>query len=609
MKTISLLCLAAITQASSVFLLNSTSYYSPDLTVATLHIDNESSPTKEPLPVTYMSLPATESSANELKATITGYLASDDVFSEHFLTTVVLGGPGHLSEEATQYLKSMGCESILVAEGPDLMPGPYLLHPSGAVTKVYRLYWDHNFAFVESVSEGSNGTYVPVTGLALADAYGALSIAVPSRLYYPQPTEEKPLSGKRLGVKDIYDLKGVRTSGGNRAYRDLVEPAPASALALQKLIDLGAVVIGKTKTTQFALGEKPTADYVDQLAPFNPRGDGYQHPQGSSAGTGAGLASYEWMDIATGSDTGGSVRLPAMANGLFGMRITNASLPLDGILPISAIFDTPGVLARSAKLLQAVHKKWYSAKSYSSYPKRLVLPEEFWPTINQTSMPLFDSFISKLATFLEADTVTINTNASFNAYSNTSAGLSAYIGLTYSNITNYDQYRLLAQPFKQQYQAKFGKSPYWNPQTRVRWERGATLPFSSYQSATLRYQTFQKWFRSTLTPSCESTLVLYPVGAGTEDYRDVYPNSPPSPIFGAGLPGNQMAVMAALPDYTVPIGERTYYSRVSERNETLPVTIGIVAAAGCDHMLMDLVADLADQGIIQGEVKTGRSMY
>jgi Asp-tRNA(Asn)/Glu-tRNA(Gln) amidotransferase A subunit family amidase len=575
----------------------------------TLHIGDAASLPKEPLPITYISLSEPDISENILKSTISSFLAVDDVFSEQFLTTLVLGGTGTLSAGPIGYLRSIGCTTILMAANADLMSGPYMLHPFGAAMKVYRLYWDHNFAFVGSVTEGPNGSYVPVTGLALTDAYGALSIAVPSRLYYPPPTADMPLSGKRLGVKDIYDLKGVRTSGGNRAYRDLTEPASESAQALQKLIDMGAVVIGKTKTTQFALEERPTADYVDQLAPFNPRDDGYQHPQGSSAGTGAGLASYEWMDIATGSDTGGSVRLPAMANGLFGMRITNASLPLGGILPISAIFDTPGVLARSAKLLQAVHKKWFPAKSYATYPKRIVLPEEFWPTVNGTSMPVFEAFISKLSTFLGADMVTMNTNASFNDYSNTTAGLSTYIGLTYSNITNYDQYRQLAQPFKQRYQAKFGKSPHWNPQTRVRWERGASLPFSSYQDATQRYQIFQKWFRSTLTPSCESTLVLYPMGAGTEDYRDIYPTSPPNPIFGAGLPGNQMAVMAALPDYTVPIGERTYFSRVTERNETLPVTIGIIAAAGCDHMLMDLIADLADEGIINGEVKTGSSMY
>jgi Asp-tRNA(Asn)/Glu-tRNA(Gln) amidotransferase A subunit family amidase len=605
MRFITILCFAATATATSVFQLNLTSYYSPDAVVAKVHVEKES--ITKSVPITYLSL-AQATSADKLNSTISGYLAQDDVFTKSFLETLVLGGTGVLSVDVKQYLESIGCMIILTAAVPALMPGPYLLHPSGGVTKVYKLYWDHNFAFVESVTEGSNGTYVPVTGLASTDAYGALSIAVPSRLYYPLPTEDKPLSGKRLGVKDIYDLKGVRTSGGNRAYRDLTEPALASAPALQRLIDMGAVVIGKTKTTQFALGERPTADYVDQFAPFNPRGDGYQHPQGSSAGTGAGLASYDFMDIATGSDTGGSVRLPAMANGLFGMRITNASLPLDGILPISAVFDTPGVLARSPKLLQAVHKKWYPARSYTTYPKRLVLPEEFWPTVNQTSMPIFTSFISKLATFLDATTTTINTNASFNAYSNTTAGLSTYIGLSYSNITNYDQYHLLAQPFRQRYRAKFGKSPYINPQTRVRWERAATLPLSSYQNATQRYQTFQSWFRSTLTPSCESTLVLYPMGAGTEDYRDIYPAAP-NPIFGAGLPGNQMAVMAALPDYTVPIGERTYFSRVSERNETLPVTIGIVAAAGCDHMLMDLVAELADEGIITSEVKTGSSMY
>jgi len=605
MRLASFLHFATIVEATTVFQLNSTSYYSPDLVAATLAFENERT---EAVPITYLSFAEPTLTAELLESTITSFLSHDDVYTEPYLSTLVLGGLGTLSDGAHAYVTSLGCTKIYSVVDVDLSSGPYLLHPSNAVTRVYRLYWDHNFAFVESVTEGPNGTFVPVTGLALTDAYGALSIAVPSRLYYPLPTEDKPLSGKRLGVKDIYDLKGVRTSGGNRAYRDLVNPAPESAAALQKLIDLGAVVIGKTKTTQFALGERPTADYVDQLAPFNPRGDGYQHPQGSSAGSGAGLASYNWMDIATASDTGGSVRLPAMANGLFGMRVTNASLPLDGILPISAIFDTPGVLARSARLLQAVHRRWYPAKVYTSYPKRIVLPDLFWPTVNGTSMHIFDSFISQLATFLDANLTTFNANASFNTYTNTSEGPASYIGSTYSDITNVDQYRDLGLPFREQYIAKFGRAPYWNPQTRARWNRAATLPTSSYTTAIERTKTFQSWFRETLTPTCESTLVLYPMGAGTEDYRDIYTTAPGG-IFAAGLPGNQMSVLAALPDYTIPIGERTYFSRVTERNETLPITIGMVAAAGCDHMLMDFVAELADAGIISGDVKTGSSMY
>jgi Asp-tRNA(Asn)/Glu-tRNA(Gln) amidotransferase A subunit family amidase len=604
--SIVLLLAAVVCQASTVFQLNGTSYYSPDLAATTLKF-SDALPLTKPTPFTYLSF-ADPVSSDALQSTVSNFLLNDDVFSESFLDMVIVGNSSFLSPDAENYVSSLGCTQLYKTESTSLMPGPYLLHPSGDVTKVYRLYWDSNFAFVESVTEGPNGTYIPVTGLALTDAYSTLSVAVPSRLYYPAPDATKPLSGKRLVVKDIYDLKGVRTSGGNRAYRELMEPAKENALALQKLIDLGAVVVGKTKTTQFALGERPTADYVDQLAPFNPRGDGYQHPQGSSSGTGAGIAAYEWLDFGTASDTGGSVRLPAQANGLFGMRITNASLPLEGIIPISPIFDTPGLLSRSAKLLQTAYKSWFPSLTYKVYPKRIILPEEFWPTVNRTSMPIYESFISSIAEFLGASIETINTNSSFNAYANTRNGISEYLGLTYSNITNYDQYRLLAVPFKEQYEAKFDKAPYWNPVTRSRWTRGASLPLESYQSATQHYETYGSWFRSKLMPTCEEALVLYPMGAGTEDYRDTY-NSPPSAIFAAGYPGTQMSVMAGVPDYTVPIGERTYFSRVTEREENLPVTIGIVAAAGCDAMLMDLVADLAEHGVIVGEVKTGSSMY
>jgi Asp-tRNA(Asn)/Glu-tRNA(Gln) amidotransferase A subunit family amidase len=608
MKFFSFLALAVAVEATTVFQSNEISYYSPDLVVTSLEFDQHLSSISAPKPITYLSFPNTTVTANTLNSTISNFLSTDDVFSVSFLETLVFASPTKLSSDAKSYLLELGCVTMYHVPSVPLMPGPYLLHPSRSITKVYRLYWDYNFAFMESVTDGLNGTHIPVTGIALTDAYSALSVAVPSRLYYPPPSSGKPLSGKRLAVKDLYDIRGLRTSGGSRAYRAMTDPAEDTAPALQKLIDLGAVVVGKTKTTQFALGERPTADYVDQLAPFNPRGDGYQHPQGSSCGTGAGVASYEWLDFGTGSDTGGSVRLPAQANGLFGMRITNASLPLTGILPLSPIFDTPGLLSRSARLLQIAYNAWFESKPYTSYPKRIVLPEEFWPTVNMTSMPIFTSFIEKLATFLDADVQNINTNSSFNAFSNTTGGISEYLGLTYSNITNYDQWRLLAVPFKTEYQAKFGKAPYWNPVTRARWTRGASLPLSSYNSAIDHYTVFQNWFRSTLTPSCESGLVLYPMSAGTEDYRDTY-ISAPSAIFGAGYPGTQMSVLAALPDYTVPIGERTYYSRITERNETLPVTVGIIAAAGCDGMLMDLVANLADSGVLVGEVKAGISMY
>ena len=113
------------------------------------------------------------------------------------------------------------------------------------------------------------------------------SVAVPSRLYYT-PSSDKPLAGVssrksfadthltelqklRLGVKDIFHLKGLRTSGGNRAFHDLYPPRNATGSALQRLIDMGAVIVGKMGTVQFANGDNPTADWVDFHCPFNPR--------------------------------------------------------------------------------------------------------------------------------------------------------------------------------------------------------------------------------------------------------------------------------------------------------------------------------------------------
>jgi Asp-tRNA(Asn)/Glu-tRNA(Gln) amidotransferase A subunit family amidase len=108
-------------------------------------------------------------------------------------------------------------------------------------------------------------------------------------------------------VKDIYDIQGLKTGCGNRAYYSLYAPAAVNSFAVNRLVELGAVIVGKTLTSQFANGETSTADWVDQFCPFNPRGDGYQDPSSSSSGSGASMGAYGWLDYAIGSDTGISV--------------------------------------------------------------------------------------------------------------------------------------------------------------------------------------------------------------------------------------------------------------------------------------------------------------
>ncbi len=128
------------------------------------------------------------------------------------------------------------------------------------------------------------------------------TVAVPSRHYFKQ-SNEKPLNGLRIAIKDIYDLNGIRTAASNRAFRDLYPPRKRSAKIIQKLIDDGAIIVGKTKTTTFADRELATQDWIDTHSPFNPRGDGYIWGGGSSTGSAAAVAAYDWLDFAIGSDS------------------------------------------------------------------------------------------------------------------------------------------------------------------------------------------------------------------------------------------------------------------------------------------------------------------
>lgn len=178
-----------------------------------------------------------------------------------------------------------GTRLIWTASTDSIPAGPYFASSSGKIYKAYRLYADLQGAFSETSIETDNGTH---TVLPANVAGQSLAVAVPSRLYYTK-TADKPLAGVRLGVKDIFDIKGLKTSNGNRAWYHLYSAANTTSVAAQNLIDAGAVVVGKMKTSQFANGETATADWVDYHAPFNPRGDGYNDPSSSSAGPAAGI--------------------------------------------------------------------------------------------------------------------------------------------------------------------------------------------------------------------------------------------------------------------------------------------------------------------------------
>ena len=153
------------------------------------------------------------------------------------------------------------------------------------------------------LSLGACNSYKALDSAAYGETYpSALTVAVPSRLYHI-PAEDKPFAGMRIGIKDIIDICGLRTGAASRAYTKLHSLRDDNAAIVQKLLELGFVIVGKLKTTQFADSEWPTCDYIDYHAPFNPRADGYQTTSGSICGSAAAVATYEWLDFALGTDS------------------------------------------------------------------------------------------------------------------------------------------------------------------------------------------------------------------------------------------------------------------------------------------------------------------
>lgn len=136
---------------------------------------------------------------------------------------------------------------------------------------------------------------------ASRDNHGHVDIAVPSRLRY-HVSSKLPLSSIRVGVKDNFDLEGTKTSLCSKAYLQTYPEKSRSAPCIQKLLDLGASIVGKTKLCAFAQWEEPT-EAIEYSSPWSARADGFQSSGGSSNGSGAAIAAYDWLDITIGSDS------------------------------------------------------------------------------------------------------------------------------------------------------------------------------------------------------------------------------------------------------------------------------------------------------------------
>jgi len=222
-----------------------------------------------------------------------------------------------------------------------------------------------------------------------SDSLGAL---VPG----PQPriagAAVGPLAGVTFLAKDIIDVAGCVTGCGNPDYAKAQQPARDHAWAVQRLLGAGAELIGRTITDEFAYSL--AGENLHYGTPTNVNAPG-RIPGGSSSGSAAAVAAG-LADTALGSDTGGSVRVPAACCGLYGIRPTHGAVPLTGVMDLSASFDTLGWFARDAAMLGRVGAALLPQDAPGAPFRRLLVLPEAWAVPDDATLQALEPMLRRV---------------------------------------------------------------------------------------------------------------------------------------------------------------------------------------------------------------------
>jgi amidase len=227
----------------------------------------------------------------------------------------------------------------------------------------------------------------------MSDPYNAFCNAPPIRV---EGAAHGPLAGLSFAVKDLFDFAGNVTGAGNPDWAHTHAPAEVNAEIVQRLLDAGASALGKTHTDELSKGI--FGENAHYGTPINPRAPG-RVPGGSSSGSAVAVAG-KLSDFALGTDTGGSVRVPASFCGIYGIRPSHGRLSLRGVVGQAPSFDTVGWFARDAEVLERVGSVLFDRTSESLLPDRLVISADAFSLANTATKEALGPAVAKLADFV-----------------------------------------------------------------------------------------------------------------------------------------------------------------------------------------------------------------
>lgn len=506
-----------------------------------------------------------------------------------------------------------------VAASADYANGPCIVSISPGLsgiglTPAYALHEDIYESFMSGsipVAEDSHLTLqISVPGTRLP------SIITPSRIPSMTKSEVGPLAGLRFAVKDIFHVKGLKTSGGSRAYYQVYGPQNYTTDTVAASLAGGAQLIGKTKTIAFALGAPQNGAEIDYLDPWNSRGDGYQTTGGSSSGSGSAATAYDWVDFTIGSDTGGSVRFPARFGGLYGYKPTHGIFNLTGILVAIAEQDTPGFLTRSPSIFTKLGKWWAKDTPLEDLVNNTTMPSNLlYYADEELTQPaaeaMKNAFFANVSAALNMSTSSINFTKTW-LESGPSGGepVDEYMTYVYSDQNSVQFYEEIGKDLDELYKAYNNGSHFpADPMVNVSWydaQNETTL--ARLPQSIRRREAFETWFAETMLPSsnatCSESIFAHSlhIPPGTEKVTHSEPSV--ASYYWHGVFVNY----AGIPEVVVPIGQIRYWSPYTLREEWQPVTVAFAAAKGCDLVLFELVEKLEGLSLLK-ETMPGKVAY
>ena len=202
------------------------------------------------------------------------------------------------------------------------------------------------------------------------------------------PTKRGQLDGLNFAVKDLIDVEGTVTGGGNPDWATTHEPAIATAPVVAALMQAGAHLAGKTVSDELAFSLEGANHHYG--TPLNPRAPD-RLPGGSSSGSASAVAGGA-VDFALGTDTGGSVRVPAAFCGLIGFRPTHGALSLVGVVPFAPSYDTVGVFARDLTMIDRIADVLIPTAIGSANRRVLIAEDAFALADRSVALALRDAF-------------------------------------------------------------------------------------------------------------------------------------------------------------------------------------------------------------------------